>query len=98
MRIQISQDALNDLNEGFRFYECQEPGLGDYFRASLQAEIESLKIFAGMHRADYRDYHRLICKTFPFAIYYTCDDDVAIVWAVIDCRRDPAWIRERLRP
>lgn len=96
MLIRISEDALTDLNDGFWFYEHQELGLGDYFRASIQADITSLKVFAGMHRVDFRDYHRLICKTFPFAIYYTCDDEVVVVWAVIDCRRDPAWIRERL--
>lgn len=65
MLIRISEDAPADLNDGFWFYEHQEFGLGDYFRASIQADITSLKVFAGMHRVDFRDYHRLICKTFP---------------------------------
>lgn len=34
-RIQISSDALSDLNEGFLFYEQQNQGLGDYFTSSL---------------------------------------------------------------
>jgi len=29
IRIRISDDALEDLTEGFWFYEAQEPGLGD---------------------------------------------------------------------
>ena len=29
IRIQISDEALEDLDEGFWFYEAQEAGLGD---------------------------------------------------------------------
>ena len=47
-RIRISDDALNDLNRGFLFYEAQEIGLGDYFVSCLRADIESLKICAGI--------------------------------------------------
>lgn len=35
IRVRISEDALQDLDDGFLFYEAQEPGLGDYFNACL---------------------------------------------------------------
>ena len=57
-RIRISDDALNDLNRGFLFYEAQEIGLGDYFVSCLRADIESLKICAGIHRILHHDYQR----------------------------------------
>jgi hypothetical protein len=57
--VQISEDALEDLNDGFLFYEAQEAGLGDYFSTCLRADIEGLKVSAGVHRVVYRDYHRL---------------------------------------
>jgi hypothetical protein len=31
IRVRVSSDALEDLNDGFIFYEFQDPGLGDYF-------------------------------------------------------------------
>jgi hypothetical protein len=96
IRIDISEDALADLDAGFWFYEAQETGLGDYFAACLRSDLEGLKIFAGIHRKSYQDYHRMLGKTFPFAIYYTLEAQIATVWAVIDCRRDPDWIRDRL--
>lgn len=68
-RILISEDAFQDLNEGFLFYEAQEIGLGDYFVSSLRADIERLKFSAGSHRVAYRDYHRILGKSFPFGIY-----------------------------
>lgn len=73
MRIRLTAEALEDLNEGFSFYEIQGSGLGDYFASSVRAEIEGLKIFAGIHRRDYRDYHRLICRIFPYAVYYSVE-------------------------
>ena len=63
---------------------------------SLGAEIEGLKFTAGIHRRDYHDYHRLICKTFPYAIYYTSENNEVVIWAIIDCRRDPDWIQSHL--
>lgn len=50
MRLEILDVAKADLIEGFRFYEAREAGLGRYFLTNLYADIESLKIFGGIHR------------------------------------------------
>lgn len=97
IEVRISDEALADLDDGFRFYESQEPGLGDYFAGSLLTDINGLKISGGIHRMVYQDYHRVLSRVFPYAIYYTFEDNrVVVVWAVIDCRRDPGWIRKHL--
>jgi len=96
-KVRISEDALQDLNEGYLFYEAQEGGVGDYFAACLRADIESLKISAGIHRIVYQDYHRLLSRVFPYGIFYTVEGEIAVVWAIIDLRRDPVWIREQLK-
>ena len=38
--VHLSEDALRDLQDGYSFYEAQEPGLGDYFLSYLLADIE----------------------------------------------------------
>ncbi len=96
IHISISEDALEDLNKGFLFYEAQEAGLGDYFATSLRADIEGLRVTAGTHRIVYRDYHRMLSRAFPYGIFYTFERPEAIVWAVVDLLRDPEWIRKRL--
>lgn len=96
IQVRISGDALEDLNNGFRFYEAQEPGLGDYFISQLRADIDGLKITAGIHRRPYRHLHRLLSRRFPYSIYYEFDTHQALVIAVVDCRRDPTWIRTHL--
>lgn len=46
--------------------------------------------YLGSAKQDLRD-------GFPFAIYYTIEENVIKVYAVLDCRKDPAWIRKRLK-
>jgi plasmid stabilization system protein ParE len=96
IQIRISGDALDDLNDGFWFYEAQEFGLGDYFLSQLRADIDGLKITAGMHRQVHRQLHRLLSRRFPYAIYYEFNAHEALVIAVVDCRRDPGWIKAHL--
>jgi len=95
MRIKILSTAADDLEEGYRFYESQSDGLGAYFLDTLYSDIDSLAYFAGMHRV-VLGYHRLLSKRFPFAVYYRVVDDEALVYAILDCRQNPSWVREKL--
>ncbi len=97
MIIKILQSAKQDLLEGYDFYERQKNGIGSYFLETLFADIESLKLFAGIHSIHFESYHRLLSKRFPFAIYYKVVDYEVRIYAVVDCRKKPAWIREKLR-
>lgn len=96
MIIQILDAAERDLIEGFRFYEAQSSGLGQYFLDTLFADIESLYIYSGIH-TQYFGYHRLLAKRFPFAIYYRVEEQSIRIYAVLDCRRNPPSIRNRLK-
>lgn len=68
MKIQILAEAKADLKLGYNFYESQREGLGEYFLESLYSDIESLKLYAGIHPKFYGRF-RLLSKRFPFAIY-----------------------------
>jgi len=96
MIIEIREQAREDLQLGFRFYEEQAPGLGRHFLECLFVDIESLTRFGGIHET-VDGFKRLLSKRFPFAIYYTVAGDRVRVSAVLDCRRDPYWIQRRLR-
>jgi plasmid stabilization system protein ParE len=96
VRIEILDEAQEDLIEGFRFYEEREPGVGQYFLDCLFSDIDSLILFAGIHQTVY-GYHRSLSKRFPFAIYYDVLGEVIRIHAVLDCRSNPSWIRQRLR-
>ena len=59
-------------------------------------DLDSLVLFAGVHPT-YFGFHRMLSKRFPFGIYYEVDDDVVYVYAILDLRREPLWIRKQLR-
>lgn len=96
MKVEILDEAERDMIDGFGFYEAQAAGLGDYFLDTLSADIDSLRFYAGIHPL-HSGQHRLLSKRFPFAVYYEVAGNVARVNAILDCRRDPDWIQERLK-
>lgn len=93
MKLRIFDAASQDLIDGYRFYEKQQAGLGAYFLDSLYSDIDSLQLYAGVHAVFFEHYHRALSKRFPFAIYYRVVNQEVLVYAVLDCRRDPAWVR-----
>lgn len=96
MRLRILDSALEDLDRGRLFYERQGEGLGVYFLDSLFAEIDSLVLYAGIHRKVF-GFHRLITRRFPYGVYYRLEEDsVVVVWRVLDLRRSPSRIRRAL--
>ena len=96
MKIEILDEAQEDLVDGFRFYEAREAELGSYFLDCLFSDIDSLLLYAGIHQIIF-GYHRCLSKRFPFAIYYDVEGELIRVYAVLDCRRNPSWIRKRLK-
>lgn len=96
MNIKILPAANEDLINGYHFYEQQSQGLGAYFLDSLFSDIDSLLIYYGLHQTFFGNYFRLLSKRFPFAVYYTVEKPDIVVYAVLDCRRNPAWLAGRL--
>ena len=94
-RVIVLQEAAEDLERGIEFYESQKQGLGTYFLDSLLSDLESLKLSAGIHPLVF-GLHRLLSRRFPFAIYYSYDGNNAKAVAILDMRRNPAWIRGQL--
>lgn len=95
MLIELHRLAEEDLLSGYHFYERQTANLGNYFLDSLYADLESLGIYAGIHRKVF-GFHRLLAKTFPYATYYRIEDDRVLVFRILDCRLKPSTHRERL--
>ena len=96
MNIKILPIANDDLLNGYHFYEQQGKGIGNYFLDSLFSDIDSLLIYQGIHPVFFNKYYRLLSKRFPFSIYYTVENEYIIVYAVLDCRKEPAWIKGRI--
>lgn len=95
MNIKILPIVNEDLLNGYYFYEQQEKGIGSYFLDSLFSDIDSLLVYHGIHPVFFNKYYRLLSKRFPFSIYYTVENEDIVIYAVLDCRKEPAWIKGR---
>jgi plasmid stabilization system protein ParE len=91
MKINILSSAYSDLKRGREFYEHQGEEIGEYFFDSLFSDIDSLTLYAGIHRKVF-GYHRLLASRFPYAVYYKIRNDEVLVYRVFDCRSNPETI------
>lgn len=96
MKIKILPSALADLDRGREFYSQQQEGLGEYFLDALFSDIDSLVLYAGIHKKVF-EFHRLLARRFPYAVYYRVDGDVCIVFRVLDCRQKPQKTEKALK-
>jgi hypothetical protein len=96
VQLRILPSAFDDLDRGRAFYAAHGDELGDYFLDCLFADIDSLALYAGIHIRVW-NFHRMLARRFPYAIYYRVDGGVCTVWRVLDCRSRPSSVGRALR-
>ena len=87
MKIEISTEAEQDIENGYWFYESQSLGIGDYFRSSILADIDSLVIHGGSH-STVDGYHRKVCRTFPYNIFYEMTSPNSLIIVAVVGQRE----------
>ena len=60
------------------------------------SDVDSLELYAGSHMKVF-DFHRVLSKRFPYAVYHKLDGDICIVFRVLDCRQEPEKTTDALK-
>jgi plasmid stabilization system protein ParE len=79
-----------EVDDAYRWYEQQRPGLGDDFLAAVEEVFARIAATPGMHRAVFRDVRRGLTRRFPYGVYYRVHPDRVEVIAVYHTSRDPS--------
>lgn len=95
MIVQLSDAAERDLLDGVTFYDDGGREVGNHFLESSTTDLRSLSFLGGVH-AKRLGYNRMCASRFPSAIYYLVEGNFVMVVAILDERRDPEWIADRL--
>ncbi len=95
MKALLLREAREDLRRGWLFYQSKSPGLGDYFLDSLSRDIQDLETLRVTHQVIH-GFHVMPARKFPFAIFYRIQNATIEIVAIIDGRRNPTWIGDRL--
>ncbi len=94
-KVIVLAEAAADIECGIDFYDAIEDGVGRYFRDSIIADIRRLQVYFGEHRI-HMGFYRALASRFPYAIYYRDKEETRQVVAVLDLRRSPDSIRDKL--
>jgi toxin ParE1/3/4 len=94
IKAEPSVDA--DVDAAFDWYEGEQEGLGREFVDELRAVY--LRIVDGpLKYAELRSgIRRALTRRFPYAVYFSIDETVVVVLAVLHAARDPAQWQQRV--
>ena len=93
-RLELRPEASADIAEAFSWYEEQRPGLGLEFDAELHRTFGGVREMPLGSRLVHRTLRRALVRRFPFSVYYTVNNDLIEIRAVLHYRRHPrAWRR-----
>ena len=89
MKVSYTDTARADLETAFLWYEKQRHELGHEFLDCVELAIENILQMPKSYAVHHESFHRALIDRFPFAIFYTIEDDEIIIHAVFDTRQDP---------
>lgn len=86
----LTEDAQQDLDEAFHWYQGQSPGLGQEFIRCVDAKLSEISRKPLHHQVVYKErVHRALTNRFPFSIYFVNEEEMIIVFAILLQRRSP---------
>ena len=95
LRFQPEVEA--DVKSGRAWYEGKTHGLGDEFLRVFYSSCKELIHNPLMYPKVHRDFRRCLLRRFPYAIYFTIEKGIVVVFGLFHCARDPRRLREALR-
>ena len=89
-KIRIEERALDDIQQGFDYYEQVQNGLGVRFNNAIFQAFDTLRRNP-YYQVRYDKFRCLLVKRFPYMIHYEVNetDQVIDVFAVINTNLDP---------
>jgi toxin ParE1/3/4 len=96
MRLVLRRAAKGDLDEARRWYEEQQPQLGQEFLSSVEAALALICEFPLIARRVDPRIRRARTERFPYGIFYIVDGQTIRVLAILRNGRSSSWWKDRL--
>ena len=91
----FTAEAEADIDEAFRWYEAQRPGLGAAFLGALDVAVEAVGSRPATCAIIHRNTRRVLLPKFPYGLYYRMMDECILIVACIHAKRHPRTWRTR---
>ena len=89
-RLVFHPKVEEDLDAIVAHYASLDPALPGRFR--FLEQVERIELFPESGAILFESYRRALLKRFPYMAVYVAGGDRLELLAVVDIRRDPAWI------
>lgn len=93
--IRFLEEAQHDFLDQIAYYEERQKGLGDRFRASIEAATALAAAHPTLGSPWKLRTRRVFCKGFPFSVVYRVEATELVVFAVAHFKRRPTYWRRR---
>lgn len=97
-QVELTDQAIEDLQEAYEYYDSIRSDLGFEFFAEMQTELEKLESFPHYQKI-YKQFRRITNKRFKYNIYFYIEeypDKKTIVIAFLHGSRDASAWQDRL--
>lgn len=85
-----------DVIGGYGWYEARSPGLGEEFLRIFYACAEEIPRKPLIYPKIHNEFRRRLLRRFPYAVYFSINDERVIISGLFHCARDPRTIKMKL--
>jgi plasmid stabilization system protein ParE len=88
--------VVADLREAYRWYQGQQPGLGEEFLRAVRRAVDKVVSVPLGYAVVHRETRRALVPRFPYGLYFRVANETVVFVACFHLRRRPAsWKRRR---
>ncbi|MCC6574851.1 MAG: type II toxin-antitoxin system RelE/ParE family toxin [Planctomycetes bacterium] len=87
--VKLSAEATADYQQAFDWYELQQPGVGDKFKACLLSMLDIIARFPSAFPEIDPGTRKAVLTDYPFIVLYQTRRDAIYVTAVGHASREP---------
>ena len=95
--LQFLPEIEEDIINGYAWYETKSRGLGEDFLRMFYACANEISWNPLLYPKVYQDFRRRLLRRFPYAIYFTLENEQVIVFGIFHCARNPQAINAELQ-
>jgi plasmid stabilization system protein ParE len=88
-RLIIKEEAKQDINNAYLWYEEKLEGLGERFVNELDSYFKHIEKAPKSYQVRYLNYRAAALKIFPYLIVYQIEENSVIVFAVFATKQNP---------
>lgn len=97
-QVVVADQALHEIDEAVKWYDRQDPGLGDELFRAIQDAVGSIRTNPEIHPLRFDEVRRVMLKRFPYSIYFEHDQRELRILSVFHHARDPSNLKKLKNP